>query len=238
VASLAITLGPLSAVAGCGSSESIGSKSAAAILQTSTTAARNASAVHVSSQTFIVRAEPKTKTKPRPASTLELQLSGGDGRAKLALLGSESEAVRIGQTLYVKGGPRLYRRLNERTGAHTPTGTWLKAPANDPELTDFAALTEPTGELSFILRNPTISLTKGATTTVDGQKAIELKTKGKLYNGAIYIAANGTPYPLLILKQGRETARITFTNWDHPAQLAAPTGAVALASLEKTPAGS
>jgi len=227
-ASLALMLGAVAVLAACGSSEGVSSKSAAAILAASRTAARNASAVRATSQIFAPRADPKTKSKPRAVATLELQLSGGDGRANVAFLGSQTEAVRIGQTLYVKGSPQFYRRLNERNGTHVANGTWLKAPAGSTELTNLAALTQPSGELTLLLRNPTLALRKGAQTTVDGQKAIELKTKGKLYTGAIYVAASGTPYPLQIVKHGRENALITFAGWNKPSQIEAPSGAVAL----------
>ncbi len=230
-ASLALTLGCLATLAACGSSEDVSSKSAAAILAASRTAARNASAVHATSQIFATRTDPKTKAKPRTIATLELQLSGSDGRAKVAFFGSATEAIRIGQTLYVRGSPQFYRRLNERNGTHVANGTWLKAPAGNTELTNLAALTQPSGELTLLLRNPTLALTKGMLTTVDGQKAIELKTKGKLYTGAIYVAATGTPYPLLIVKHGQEASRTTFTGWIQPARLTAPTGAVALSGL-------
>ena len=82
------------------------------------------------------------------------------------------------------------------------------------------------------MQNPTLSLTKGPITTINGQKAIELKTKGKLYTGAIYIAATGTPYPIEIVKHGRETGQTTFTGWNQPVTLSAPAGAVELSQLE------
>lgn len=225
---LALTLGVVALVAACGSSSDTSSKSAAAILEASRTAARDASAVRVTSQVFGSRVGPKTKSKPRAIVTLELQLSGGDGHAKLAFFGAKSEVIRIGQTLYVKSGPRFYRRLNERNGTHVPNATWLKAPVGSTEVTNLAALTQPSGELALLLRNPTLALTKGTPTTIDGHKAIELKTKGKLYTGAIYVAATGTPYPLQIVKHGRENALITLSGWNEPGQIAAPSGAVAL----------
>ncbi len=231
LAVIAVVLG------GCGSSEDIASKSPAAILAASRTAAQKASAVHVKSQFYITtttrsKAKGKPKTKLVPASTIELQLTSNGGRARLVSLGGESEAIRVGSTLYVKGGPALYRNLARRTGVHVAPGTWLKAPANGGRLAESAALTEPGGELTLLLASPTLSLTKGATTTIKGQKAIELKTRGKLYTGAIYIAATGTPHPIEIVQHGRETSQTTFTGWNDPVTLTAPAGAVELSKLE------
>ncbi len=223
---------------GCGgSTESLASKPAAEILAASQTAARKASAVHVKSQFFATaimrsKAKGKTKTKLVPTSTIELQLTGNGGRARLVLLGSESEAIRVANTLYVKGGPAFYKNLERRTGVHVARGTWLNAPANGSQLRESAALTESDGELALLLAAPTLSLTKGPITTIKGQKAIELKTKGKLYTGSIYIAASGTPYPIEIVKHGRETGTTTFTGWDDPVTLSAPAGAVELSKLE------
>lgn len=218
----------------CGSSrQSVASKPAAAILVASRAAASQANGVRVQSQVFEDAPDPKAgaKTKARLVSSLELQLGGAGGSARLALLGSETQAVRVGSTLYVKGGPGFDRRLQRLTGRHLAPGTWVKAAATDVRLAESAALTEPSGELSLLLADPALSLTKGATTTVDGRRAIELKTKGKLYVGAIYIAATGIPYPLLIVKQGQENARTTFTGWNQPVRLTAPTGAVELGGL-------
>lgn len=218
------------ALAGCGSSsEDLAAKSAAQILAASRSAARNASAVHVTSEAFGTATVIKTRAKrTRRISTVDLQLTREGVRARLVALGSTIEAIRIGDTVYVKGGPLLYRNLQRRTGVHVAPGTWLKAPANGPQLSAFAALTEPRRELMLLLEDPTLSLTKGHTTTINGQKAIELRTEGKLYSGAIYIAASGPPDPILIVKHGRETARTTFTGWNQPTQLTAPAGAVVL----------
>ncbi len=225
-------------LSGCGgSTESLASKSATEILTASRTAAREASAVHVNSQyytTAILRskAKGKPKTKLLPINTNELQLTSDSGRARSLFLGRASEAIRVGSILYLKGGAWLYRNLQRRTGAHIASGTWLKAPVNSTSLTGFAALTEAGGELTLLLANPTLSLTKGPITTIKGQKAIELKTKGKLYTGAIYIAATGTPYPIQIVRHGQEPGQTTFSGWNDPVTLSAPAGAVELSQLE------
>jgi hypothetical protein len=228
-----ITLLVVIALAGCGSSsEGLAAKSAAQILAASRSAARNASAVHVTSEAFGTAIVIKTRAKrTRRISKLDLQLDREGVWARLVALGSTLEAIRIGDIIYVKGGPLLYRNLQRRTGVHVAPGTWLKAPANGPQLSGFAAFAEPSREIMGLLGDPTLSLTKGHTTTIKGQKAIELRTEGKLYSGAIYIAASGPPDPILIVKHGRETARTTFTGWNQPTQLTAPAGAVELPAV-------
>lgn len=212
-------------VAGCSSSSNLlASRSPGAILAAARRAAESASAVRVQSASY------DGKSAKTPTLTLKLQLTSAGGRAVLSLLGRKSEAIRVGNTVYVKGGPAFYRRLARVTGQHLAPGTWVKAPANGSQLAESSALTERTRELGLLLRNPTISLTKGRSTVLDGKDAIELKEKGKLYTGAIYITATGTAYPLLIVTEGQESGRTTFAGWNQPTQLTPPAGAIQLGS--------
>lgn len=211
-------------LAGCGSSssDSLSAKTPQEILAASRTAARNATAVHVFSKL----------SGGGLTNTLELQLTSQGGHARITLLGTTAEVMRIGNTVYVKSSAPVYRRLARRAGVHMAPGTWLKIPEHGARLTGLAALTEPTRELARLLRDPTISLAKGNTTTINGEKAIELRAKSELYTGAIYIAATGEPYPLQIVKHGRETGQTTFTGWNHPVTLAAPARAIEVGKLE------
>lgn len=206
------------ALAGCGgSSEDLTAKPAAEILAASAQAARGANGVRVLS---------RLSAGGLPVIT-ELQLAGREGgRARLSFGRVSSEAIRIANTVYLKASPLVAQRLTSTTGTHIAAGSWVKAPANNADVVQSAALTEPGGELTLLLRGPTLSLTKGPIITINGQKAIELKTKGKLYMGAIYIAATGTPYPIKIVKHGQETGQITFSDWNDPANLTPPTHAI------------
>ena len=107
---------------------------------------------------------------------------------------------------------------------------WLKGSATTGSLARYAALTSLPIQLDRQLGGG--PFTGGTTTTINGQKAIELKETGKLFSGSLAIAATGKPYPIQITKQGRETGRTTFTGWNQPAALSAPTNAIALTTLE------
>jgi hypothetical protein len=84
-------------------------------------------------------------------------------------------------------------------------------------------------ELNRIL-NSGAELAKGLTTRVEGQSAIELKQKGKLYSALLFVATSGKPYPLKIEKTGREHGQSLFTNWDKSVTLARSAGAVELST--------
>ena len=201
---LALVLG------GCGSSgNGVASKSASEILAASKTAATSASSVRVASRS----------AQGPLAITVDLELASNGGRANVSLLGLGFEAIRVDNALYVKGSPAFNKRLAASTGVHVPNGTWVKAPANSSQLSQLASFTDPS-ELKLLLSasNPV----KGASTTINGQSAIEIKESGKLYAGVIYIATSGQPYPIKILKHGRETATTTFTDWNQPITITAP----------------
>lgn len=209
---------------GCGGSgEDITAKSPAAILAASARTALSASGVHVLSQFSSGKLHVNT----------ELQLAGaGGGRAHSSFGNRSNEAIRIGDTIYIKVGAILAKRLAS-TGVHISVGSWVKASAKDPQVAQFVSATQPSGDLAFMLRAPTVSLAKGPITTIHGKKAIKLKTEGKLYTGAIYIAASGAPYPIEIVKHGRETGQVTFSGWNQPVALSPPANAVELSKLEK-----
>lgn len=212
------------ALAGCGGSASsdIASKPAAAILTAARSAAESASSVHVVSNA--------SQDKGKLSAKSNLELASNGGRAQLSFLGISSETIRIANTLYVKGSRSFYTRLSRR-GLHVPRGAWLKTTANSPSLGQLAALTDATSELHLLIKN-TGTLTKGTTTTINGQKAIELKEATKHFTSTIYIATTGSPYPIEIIKHGRETSQTTFSGWNQPTPLAAPANAVELANLE------
>ncbi len=210
-------------LAGCdgSSGNGIASKSAAEILAASRTAAEHASSVHVLSN----------DSQGRLSLTTNLELAQNGGRATLSFLDLGYEVIHIGDTLYFKGSRALYARLFGAGDSHVPQGTWLKAGANTSTLAGLAGLTDLASRLDLLLRSSG-PLTKGATTRVDGQPAIELKAAAKLFTGSLYIATTGKPYPIELVKHGRETGQTSFTDWNQPIKLSAPADAVDLGKLE------
>jgi hypothetical protein len=220
----AVTSAPLltavvaAALGGCGGSSDNGfaSKTASEILAASRNAAASATSVRIAS---------KNAQGPLTLAT-SLELSRNGGRGQVSGLGLNFELIRIAKTLYIKGSPTFYQRLGG-AAAHAPPGTWLKASANSGPLAQLAALTDLPGEVNRLLSsaNP---VTKGAATTTNGQKTVELRQIGKLYTGEIYIATTGQPYPIQIVKHGKETGQTSFTNWNQPITLTPPTNTTSI----------
>ncbi len=210
------------AVSGCGSSDNgVAEKSGKEILAASKAAATGATSVHVVSK----------GAQGRLTLSSELELGKDEGRAKVSLLGTDFEVIDIGQTIYAKGSQAFYAQLLG-TKAHVPQATWLKGSANNDELGQLASFTQLPARLDLLLSTPG-AITKGVSTTVNGQKVIELKEATKVYKGVLYVAATGKPYPVALVKSGRrETGRTTFSDWDKGLAISAPSPSVDVRTLK------
>lgn len=214
----------LAFVAGCGSQNNgVGSKSPAEILDAATAAAQAASAVHLQA----------SSSAGGLMLVMSMRYTKEGARGQVTLLGLSFELIRIGNSLYVRGNRAFDRRLGEMLGGRTgaavaaklPSGTWLQGAAGAGPVKQLAAFTDMDQELALILGHRT-PVGKGAERTMGGQKTIELKQAGRLYTGALYIATIGNPYPILQRKTGQETGQTSFTEWNKPVTLTAPTPAL------------
>jgi len=213
------------ALVGCGSSDNgVASKSGKEILAASKAAAVSASSVHVVG-----------KTSQGPASlSIDLRLTGDSGRGQISFLGADFEVIQIGATVYVKGTPIFYERLGDTLGLtlHVPKGTWMKGSASSGPLAQFVAFVDLRGELNRMLSTPG-TVTKGQSTTVNGQKVIELKEATKVYKGSLYVATTGKPYPVKFVKNGgRERGLTSFSGWNEEVSVTAPSPVVDFSTLK------
>jgi hypothetical protein len=205
------------AALGCGGSSGNGvaSKSAPEILAASRAAAAAASSVRITGRT----------AQGPISSSFDVALTRTGGSGRVTLLGLTFDSIRVGDTLYVKGSPQLYERIGGPL-AKAPHGVWVKLPASNPNVAAYASLTTLASETARLLTLPA-PITKGASTTIDGQPAIELKETRKLSSSSIYIATSGDPYPIRIVKHGRETGTIAFSGWNQRLTVTAPAPAAA-----------
>ncbi len=209
-------------LAGCGGSagNGIASKTPTEILAASRAAATNATSVRVVSK---VSQGPLTLA-------FNAQLASDGGRAQVSLTGFAFEVIRIGETVYLKGSPILYKRLG--IALKVPQHRWLQAPVSG-QLGQLAAFTDLSGELNRLLPARNAALANGASTTLDGQHALGLNTTAKLFTGVLYVATTGKPYPIEFVKHGRETGQSTFSEWNKSITLKPPTNTVKLTQLER-----
>ena len=217
---VALALG-LGLLTGCGSSESTAvTKSGPEILAAANDAARGASSVHVVAR----------NSQGRLGLSLDVHLASNGGRGTLSFLKRKYEVIRIGDVIYLKGTKSFYVGLSHALGkpVHVAEGAWLKVPATIGPAAQLAAFVDLHGELGRLLASPG-TVTKGASTTVNGQKAITLKQKTKVYDGSLFVAATGKPYPIEQVKHGeREQGRTTYSDWNQPVELSPPSPVVEL----------
>jgi hypothetical protein len=213
-------------LSGCGGSSSkssgngIADKSANEILAATKVAADAATSVHVAGS-IVSGGSP---------ITLDMELlAGKGGRGKLSEGGLAFELIDTGGSVYIKGGSAFYKHIGGAAAAQLLQGKWLKAPAKGSNFASLASLTDLHELVDSTLASHG-TLTKGGTTSVDGQKVVGLtdNTKG----GTLYVAATGPPLPLEITKSGSGAGKITFDRWSKPVTITAPANSIDVAQLQ------
>jgi hypothetical protein len=221
VAALAVTAGLGLAACG-GSSEKtngVDGKAPEAIVAASKQAADTAKSVHVAGSI----------TASGAPTTFDLDLvKGQGGRGTLSVNGLSFELIRIGPTIYVKGSPAFYRKFSG-AAAQLLIGKWLKGSATSGSFGSMGPFTDLPSLVDKALTRPDVKLTKGAKTTVAGQKVIEVKDP---MGGTLSVATTGKPYPIQIAKSGSDGGTITFNRWEAPVALTAPGQSVDVDALQ------
>jgi hypothetical protein len=221
-----LALGALLAllVAGCGGSSSSGNgvadKSPDQILEASKTAAKEADSVHI---------EGSILSKGKPIALNMQLLAGKGGKGTISQEGFTIALIQTNGAVYINGSAAFYRHVAGPAAAQLLQGKWLKAPAGSGELASLASLTDLSTLIDTALANHG-TLTKGHTTTIEGQPAIALLDAAK--SGALYVATTGKPYPLQITKAGAEKGQVSFNRWNQPVTLTAPSGAIDISKLQ------
>jgi len=211
-------------LAGCGgggsSSNGVAAKSPAEILTAAKTAATKASAVHI----FGSIQEGSTPL------TLDLHLvAAKGGKGHMSENGVGFDIVRVGNKAYIRGSEAFYKKFAGASAAQLLKGKWLVGSASTGR---FAALT-PLTDLQAFFKGALgrhDKLTKGAETTVNGQKVIALKDGAN--GGTLYVATTGAPYPVELVSPGNgKEGTVTFDQWNTTVTITAPKGAVDLSKL-------
>jgi hypothetical protein len=228
---LALALLALGSLSGCGGSSDngLGGKSGSEVLAAAKQAAAQAESVHVLANSSI----------EGTSSVVDLHLSTQGGWGKVSLLGSVFEVVYLNGEIYLKGNQLFYHRLEAIRGISIKLlpGTWLKGSAEKGPLAQFTAFVDLPGELTRILSSSG-SLSAPTATSFQGKRALAVEEAAKLYKGTLYVSATGKPYPLALVKtkgkgkHEREGGRTSFSQWDRPVRIAAPSPWVDVAALK------
>jgi len=231
-ATIAIVLALLlPAAVGCGSSSGGSSspapaadngesaKAPAQILSDVTDAVRGAQSVHMSGSV----------NSDSTDIGFDVKLSSDAAKGTLTLSGNEIKLVRVGDAAYFSGSSEFYKMVGGGDAAVSLLqGRWIKVPSTDGRFASFEQFTDK-GKLFSSMLQAKGTVTKSGTRTYNGQKVIVLRDSDG--GGDLYIAASGKPYPVAIVSTGDKQGTITFTGWDEPVDVSAPSDAIDLSQL-------
>jgi len=214
--------------AGCGTSSgtstsSEAAKSASQILSDAQAAAQSASSVHESISGI-----------PGEFSGADLTLvAGKGGTGTMTIRQSPVKLVVIGDSFYMQAGAPFWRTVSPSpAAAQLLADRWIKVPTTGSQAASFAPVASFTSMHEFLgsaLQPTGGTVTKAGTTMMSGSSAVALKSA----NGSLFVSLSGTPYPLAIQQDpAKGHGVLTFTNWNAPVVLAAPSGAIDFSSIK------
>ena len=160
--------------------------------------------------------------------TLDLWLvKGTGGKGSMAQQSLRFEIMRVGDKTYIKGSEAFLRRFAGAAGAALLRGKWLEGSATKGQLAALAPLTDIAKLFDSALASHGTLRNRGETEYRD-QKVVAIKdiTRG----GTLYVAAEGTPYPVAIVG-GQERGEIRFDHWNETVSIEAPKDAVDLSKF-------
>jgi hypothetical protein len=157
---------------------------------------------------------------------LDMRIQGTKGgRGTVTYHHNPVEILRVGSTAYIKGGAAFWTDLTgDRGAAELLKGKYLKAPANDPDLTELLAFTD-------VQKLSTQLLTaSGVVTKADRRQVRGVDTAGVTYRtpdgtNNLYVATVGPAYPMYLSTTGNTadvTSALDFLEYDRSFEVAAP----------------
>jgi len=197
------------------SSNGISSESATQIVSTVGSAIGSASSVTITG----------SFTQSGKASAVNVTtFSGGDLSGDITENGTEIKIVKIGSTDYINAPASYYvaAGASAAVGARVG-GKWIFGPDSTLGFGDSFTLSS----FEKSIKNPTGSVRKGTTSTINGQSAYSVISS----SGTLWVATTGTAYPIQLNKNGSSAEQVEFVNWNKGTLPTAPAGAVSISSL-------
>ena len=221
----AVTAAAISACGGSGGSSSSGngvaSKSPNEILTTAVNAAQAARSVHVSG----------TVQDGSQKIGIDLSIATGKGASGTVSEGPASfRLIEAGGNFYIQPNARFLAKFAHSSAAvQLLRGKWLKGSPTDSSFQSFSQLTSIKSLMGSLTQNHG-TLSKGSTSTVNGQKVIALHSSR---GGIMYVATTGKPYPLQVVKtSGTTTGKVNFSQYNQAFSISAPANSIDLDQLQ------
>ena len=150
-------------------------------------------------------------------------LANGNATGTVTFDGAQLKVVRIGDVAYLSGHPDYLAPL---APGQNLAGKWVELPATHQAVANLLGVADLRTGLGGVLL-PKGSVAFGPSKAVDGHPTVALVETSSSGGGTVYVAADGTPYPLLIESApGSDTgSSARFTEWDEPVTVTAPPAA-------------
>jgi hypothetical protein len=171
---------------------------------------------------------------PSGGSTIgfDFRLVAGKGGVGTMTLGKQRiDLVRIGRFAYFRAGASFWQQYAGQAGAQLFAGRWVKMPASTSGFASFVELTDISQFFTGILGSHG-KLVLGSTKTINGVRAIALVDTSRSGGGTLWVAAQGTPYPVE-LAPASGPGLVAFESWNKPATVSAPHNAIDFSKLKK-----
>lgn len=160
---------------------------------------------------------------------IDVHLSRTSGIGILSLGNGQLQVRLVSGTAYIRGDATAYTAFGASpTQVQQVAGKWLSSKAGTGELAAFSGFLE-LGKLFSSMLTPNGAVSRGKTTTVDGQPAYALVDGSN--QGTLYIAETGRALPLRIAKSGTGGGQVDFSDYDQPVSVTAPAGAIDISQL-------
>lgn len=219
--------------AGCGGSGSsstttasdngMASKPAPQVLAATVKAAESASSLHM---------QGNVSSGKQPVG-IDLSIAKDQGATgSMTINGKKVDLIIVGGSGYMKGDAAFWQQFGGTAGAMIAQllqGKWLKFPVNNSQFHPIIAFSSAKAIFGQLKSGAGSQLTNDGATTYKGQSAVALNGGAK--NGTLYVAATGTPYPVALVKTGSDGGTITFSAWNEPVTLTAPTNVLDFSKL-------
>ncbi len=238
-------------LAGCGSSDSSSGSSTTATAAADTTAQQSNGIENLSAQQILDKAMAAAKS----ATSVKVvgNIDTGNGSASIDMQAGDDAATGtvsgkgIDMQVLVVGGKSYFKlsgaALAQAAGAGSDPDTikaltslignkWLVVPSDGSagQLSSLKDLGDKKALIDQTL-SPDGTLTVKGTGDVDGQSVVFVDSSA---GGTLAVATTGTPYPVQITGgDSKASGKITFSDWNAPVNVTAPTDVLDLAALAK-----
>lgn len=157
------------------------------------------------------------------------QVKGRGGIGTVRYDGVVMHSIVLDRTTYTRGDRSFWASVGatEAPVLRAIGDRWLETPTGGADVQQFGDMEEMFREM--LDHDVARSATKGEVREVDGVRTIELQGE----DGTVYVALEGTPYPVKLTGAPRNALDMSFTEWDRPVRLAAPKRTLTPAELQQ-----